>query len=181
MTAARYDVTDVVAARRRTRPPTWLFVSGLVIGWVADIVLIVLVVHLGLGVLIAIGTGVVGYLLLPVPAVVALREIWLRTHHDRAVELDRQLGDHVPALRSWLDDRLGFRADLPPDLAVIWLLRPEPASAGELLVVPPEDTWRFGGGAIAARHEPTDDRILLRLAVLPSATVVADGPEPPAA
>lgn len=179
MTPVRYDVTDVVLARRRTRPPTWLFLAGLTIGWILDIVLIVLVVSAGLGTVVAIGTGILGYLLLPVPAVVALREVWLRTHRDRAVELERQLGDHVPALRSWLDDRLGEPAGLPPELAVIWLLRPEPESVNELLPLPPEAGWRVGGTALAARHDTVDGRTTLRLAVLPTATMVADGPEPP--
>lgn len=179
MVAARYDVTDLVLARRRTRPPTWLFVTGLVVGWVADIVLIVLVVRADLGAAVAVGVGVVGYLLLPVPVVVVLREAWLRTHRDRAVELERQLGDHVPAFRGWVDERIGEPVGLPPELATVWLLRPEPAGVGELLALPPEPGWRVGGTALAARHEVADGRTEVRLAVLPDATVMADGPEPP--
>ncbi|MHA3701305.1 hypothetical protein ACXR2U_03915 [Jatrophihabitans sp. YIM 134969] len=179
MIPSRYDVTDVVAARRRTRPPTALFVAGLVAGWVLDVVVIVLTVQVGWGVLTAVVAGILGYFVLPVPIVTALREVWLRTHRDRRAELDRQLGDHVPGLRSWVDDRTGGSAGLPPDLATTWLLRPEPASAHELLPLPPELTWQVGGAALAARHETVDGRTLLRLAVLPSATDVTDGPEPP--
>ncbi len=179
MIPTRYDVTDVVAARRRTRPPTALFVTGLVIGWLLDAALVVLLVQIGTGAVVAIAAGVLGYLLLPVPAVTLLREIWLRTHRDRSVELDRQLGDHVPGLLSWLTDRLGEPVELSPDLAVTWLLRPEPGSTRELLALEPELGRRVGGVAIAARHEIVENRVLLRLAVLPSATIVADGPEPP--
>ena len=181
MIPSRYDVTDVVAARRRTRPPTWLFVAGLVVGWLLDVLLVVLVVRTGVGVAVTVLTGILGYLLLPAPIVTGLRELWLRRHHDRRGELDRQLGDHVPALRSWVDQRIGGAAGLPPDLATTWLLRPEPASAQEHLPLDPEAGWRIGGAALAARHEAVDGRVVLRLAVLPSATVVADGPEPPVA
>jgi hypothetical protein len=177
--ADRYDVTEVVGARRRTRPPTWLFVLGLVIGWVLDAVVVVAVLHAGVGPVAAVLVAIGGYLLLPAPVVTVIREMWLRTHRDRGLELDRQLGDHVPGLRSWVDARVGEPVGLPPQLAQTWLLRPEPESARELLALPPEAGWRVGGVALSARHERTDGRTLLRLAVLPDTTAVADGPEPP--
>lgn len=180
MVPARYDVTELVRARRRTRPPTWLFLLGLGVGWVLDALLVALLVTSGQGAWVAVGAAVLGYLLLPVPVVTGLREWWLRSHRDRAGELDRLLGEHVPALCGWVDERVGEPADLPPDLAVVWLLRPEPASAQELLPLPPAAGWRVGGTALAARHEQVDARTVVRLAVLPNATIIADGPELPA-
>jgi hypothetical protein len=180
VTPARYDVTDVVLARRRTRPPTWLFVSGLVVGWLLDAALVWLLLRWGVGVIGVVAAGVLGYLLLPLPVVTLLRVGWLRTHDDRQDELQRQLADHVPAVRAWLDARLGEPAGLPPDLATTWLLSPEPRSAQEILVLAPGATTRIGGAGVSARHETADGRLLLRLTLLPDATVLSDGPEPPA-
>lgn len=179
MVAERYDVTELVAVRRASRPPTWLFVAGLVVGWVLDVVLVVVVVRIGVSGLVAVLTGVLGYLLLPVPFVTLAREVWLRRHRSRAVELDRRLGDEVSTFTAWVDARVGEPVGLPPGLATVWLLRPEPAGLGDVLRLPEAAARRAGGPALAARHVRTPERTTVRLLVLPDVDVLTDGPEPP--